>query len=596
MACFSGPRISNDSLVLHLDAANLKSLNIPTQADHGYADWYCFVSGSATYSIVNTTGGVIYENNAGVITSLVTATTPQRGTITVTAGRTYYGSVPINLVVEDQQHSIAPLTMMGTQFWNIATRSNPTTYYVYSPYGIANITFYDNTTGGLTGTPTSVISLSAGQSGTFTSNNLTNHWISSSAPILASATQTSADKTILSPMANYVYQRYSAYSNTTNGTTTTSNLTNVVYDSTYKVMAMTVADGAGSDCAQALGLEYLSDTYSFGNVLSDYAIAAPYDSTIVTTYYWSANSSGWVAWDSHTLSGTITSPAYVQRDGTAGPGVTATNINGSATNMASGATLWKWEGNKPFYLCINDISDDEFSVLGWSQARTTSPRSGTTWADTSGNGRDFTLTSMYLYDASNNGSIDFNRNMPPDVKTGGWAEIISASGTLTANNYLYSDHTTEVWAKISNFSPTNADGTEGSSALIVYKGYHAGFYYNASTISYFVWDGNSGGTTVSKTFSSLGISQNQWFQIVMSRSGSSFNLYVNGVYSANTTGTPSPWGVTTNNLRIASGNTPSGVYSFLADCNVSSVRMYNKALTALEIEKNFQASRGRYGI
>ena len=228
------------------------------------------------------------------------------------------------------------------------------------------------------------------------------------------------------------------------------------------------------------------------------------------------------------------------------------------------------------------------------------PGSGATWSDISGNGNHFTLananSSYYTYDTSNKGSIDFNRAMPPDAEAGAWAEIVTTTGSLTANSFLYNDHTVEVWAKISNFAPTNADATEGTSALIVYRGYHAGFYYNATSITYFVWNGTSSGTGLTRTFSSLGLTQDRWFQIVMSRSGSSFNLYFNGQYVANTTGTPVSTGASSNNLRLASGSGPSGTYSYLADCNISNVKMYNKALTANEIQQNFNALRGRYDI
>jgi hypothetical protein len=228
------------------------------------------------------------------------------------------------------------------------------------------------------------------------------------------------------------------------------------------------------------------------------------------------------------------------------------------------------------------------------------PGSGTAWNDLSGSNNHFTLananSSLYVYDTSNSGSIDFNRNMPPDAESGAWAEIVSATGSLTANNYLYNDHTTEVWAKISNFAPTNADVTEGYSALIVYRGYHSGFYYSTSSLSYKIWNGASNEVGPSATFSSLGISQNQWFQAVMSRSGSSFNLYINGAYVSNTTATPTTSGVASNNLRIASGSAPASAYSFLADCNVSNVKMYNRALSASEIKQNYEAIRGRYGI
>ena len=59
MAVAYNPSIVTNGLVLCVDAGNQKSLNIPSQSDHGYADWYCYISGTATYSIVNSTGGVI---------------------------------------------------------------------------------------------------------------------------------------------------------------------------------------------------------------------------------------------------------------------------------------------------------------------------------------------------------------------------------------------------------------------------------------------------------------------------------------------------------------------------------------------------------
>ena len=564
MGCFSGPDVSESGLVLALDAGNQKSLNIPTQEDHGYANWYCLVSGTATYSIANSSGGSIYENNAGSITTLVTATGPQRGTISVTAGRTYYGSVPINLVVEDQQHSIVPLTMMGTQFWSIVVRNNPSTYYVYSPYQAATVNFYDNTTGGLTGTPTSTLSLSAGQSGTFTSNNLTNHWISSNTPILASTTQTGADKTILSPMSTYVYQRYAASYNTTNSTTPTTVASNVVYDSTYKVMVMNIADGSGGDCAQGLGLEYLSDTYSWGNVLSDYAIASPYSGTTITTYYWSG--SAWVVWDTHSLSGTITSPAYVQRDGTQGPGVTATLISGGAANMASGATLWKWEGNQPFYLCINDSADDEFSVLGWLSARNTTPRSGNTWTDITGRGNTGTLTNGPIYSSVNGGSIVFD----------GVDDYVSAPNTSLihrTSNWSYS-----CWV---NFNGTPGAGTifeNGSwtNCLLI--------RFETNVITIYSMSSFWGSFSLSPT---LGM----WYKLDFIRNGNNIYFYLNGSYSQSISFTadiqPS------SNLFIGMSQHSAGQ---CFNGRISQASIYNRALSAAEIQQNFNATRGRYGI
>lgn len=198
--------------------------------------------------------------------------------------------------------------------------------------------------------------------------------IVATSPIIATVTQwytdmvSWADRTILSPAKNTSYNRYSGYNMNAsyNGATITVG-TYVIYDLTSPVASLTIADGGGLDCCQGLAYEYLCDRYSWGNTLSDYVILAVYPNTVIHTYYWSGTS--WVIWDSHSLSGTMYNPTYVLRDGTAGSGVSGSIISGGAVNMSSGATLWKWEGNNPFYLGINDAADDEISMLGWNSVR-----------------------------------------------------------------------------------------------------------------------------------------------------------------------------------------------------------------------------------
>ena len=587
MSCAAGPDISESGLVLALDAANIKSLNIPTQADHGYADWYCLVSGTVTYSIINSTGGVIYERNGSTIATLVTASVPQRGTFSITAGRTYYGSVPINLVVEDGHHHIVPLTMMGTQFWSIAVRNNPSTYYVYSPYQSATVNFYDNTAGGLTGTATSTLSLSAGQSGTFSSNNLTNHWISSNTPIVASATQTGVDKTILSPMSTYVYQRYQNNLGTTNFTTPTNNNTYVTYDSTYKVMNMTIADGSGGDCAQGLGLEYLSDTYSWGNVVSDYAIVFPYTAT-VTTSYW--NGSAWVVWDTHSnIAGSITNPPRVLRDGNSGPGVEASTVSGAATNMASGATLWKWEGTAPFYLCINDSADDEFSVLGWFSSRNTSPRSSNVITDMTGRSNNGTLTNNPVFTLGNGGSLVFD-GVDDYVEFGGTARYFTS--------YITQQITIETWLYV----PSSATWSNGFYGNIVTRGYYGGSHglwrttTNNQVSARFRQTGSFvGGGQVE----SLGtIVRDTWNQLVAIWKAPGSALYINGQLSSqNSTALADLSAAATDDFWYIGRNTAAGgADGNYFTGNQAQTKIYNRALTATEIQQNFNATRSRYSI
>lgn len=583
MSLAHSPKIVTNGLVLALDAANTKSLNIPSQSNHGYADWYCLVSSTVTYSIINPAGGIIYERNGSTITPIITATGPQRGTFSVTADRFYYGSVPINLVAEDAHQSIVPLTLLGTQFWNVATRYNPSTYYVYSPYQSATVNFYDNTVGGLTGTPTSTLSLSAGQSGTFTSNNLTNHWISSNAPIVATLAQSGGDKTILSPMSNYVYQRFQQYLNTTNNTTPTTNNFYVTYDSAYKVMNMTIADGSGGDCAQGLGLEYLSDTYSWGNVVSDYTIVFPYTATIVTSYW---NGSTWVIWDTHTnITGSITNPTRITRDGTNGPGIEASGIAGPSTNMASSATLWKWEGTAPFYLNINDNTDDEFSVLGWINSTQSSPRSGNTWRDLSGNGNNATLTNGPTYSSANNGNLVFD-----GVDDYVSSNISFLMSNMTLGFWLYLDDTID-WA-------TRFDIMSGSIAATTNGRF---LFYNSSplaTNSLTLFTLFPSSTTISQIIvisNANTLFTGKWKYVTITSNTVSttttLSVYIDGALYSSLVVAEAPTATNTAAyfMRNQAGTRPT-------KGKLSNISMYNRALSAAEIQQNFNALRGRYGI
>ena len=230
--------------------------------------------------------------------------------------------------------------------------------------------------------------------------------------------------------------------------------------------------------------------------------------------------------------------------------------------------------------------------------RNSYPGSGTTWTDLSGNGNNFTLynSSYYSYNSNDGGFIDFNRTMPPAPETGGYAEH-AGSGALAVSNYLYNNHTTEIWANIDDLDRTLYNITESQSALLVYQGYHSMFRYNTSSLVYGIWNGTSGEQFAPSIVFGQDIYEGQWFQAVAVRNGNNLSSYFNGILKGtNIISTPNGVGNVTNNIKIGMANPSNQNYSWHADTKVSSVRMYNKALTASEIQQNFNALRGRFGI
>ena len=219
---------------------------------------------------------------------------------------------------------------------------------------------------------------------------------------------------------------------------------------------------------------------------------------------------------------------------------------------------------------------------------------------------NFTLVnpSYYSYDGTSM-SLDIDRTNYPTAEAGGYIEKVGTTGGLTALNYLHNDHTTEIWFKADDrdpYEPSNTSGQyETNSGLVLFNGYHSGWHFTASDYKYTIW----GFDGTSYQIYGWGFSDTEegvWTQLVAVRNGSNMKLYKNGIEKTSETipafllaanvSTPSA-----NNIRIgtATGSAPSS-FTWFSDITFSNLRMYKKALTASEIQQNFNALRGRFGL
>jgi hypothetical protein len=176
---------------------------------------------------------------------------------------------------------------------------------------------------------------------------------------------------------------------------------------------------------------------------------------------------------------------------------------------------------------------------------------------------------------------------------------VSTSGSLASNTYLYNDHTTEVWARINDKNPANYDGYEGENVLAVYAGYHTMFLYGAGYLRYYIYDNATlkWTTDLSLGTSATDIIQGQWFNVAVTKSGTTYKTYLNGVLKKTDTITSTAFVGVSNGLALGSaydGNT--GAFYYYAKNNIGCLKMYNATLSADEISQNFNALRGRYGI
>ena len=197
----------------------------------------------------------------------------------------------------------------------------------------------------------------------------------------------------------------------------------------------------------------------------------------------------------------------------------------------------------------------------------------------------------YYFDTSTN-SMRFDRNSA--TVTGGFAQF-TGTGNLTATNFFYNDHTMEIFARINDYAASGINVNEGSNALFVYQGYHAGFQYDAATGLYYGLWGASPIVAPNWVYPSPPTA-GTWFHAVATRSGTTTTIYLNGEQVASSSyainGNP---GIS-DFIKIGAGNPGTGPYASYTKMNASIARLYSTALTAAEVKQNFNAFRGRGGI
>lgn len=89
---------------------------------------------------------------------------------------------------------------------------------------------------------------------------------------------------------------------------------------------------------------------------------------------------------------------------------------------------------------------------------------------------------------------------------------------------------------------------------------------------------------------------NRWHQIVLVAKPSSYSLYLDGRSLTLTVGQGSNNGSVTNvaNVLAIGAWNRQGTLGTLTNGNISSVHIYNRALTAQEVLQNYNATKGRY--
>lgn len=216
-------------------------------------------------------------------------------------------------------------------------------------------------------------------------------------------------------------------------------------------------------------------------------------------------------------------------------------------------------------------------VLNLDAANPYSYNGGTTWTDLSSYGNNGTLFNSPTYSSAGGGSLTFN----------GTSSFVSVPNSASLNPGS-NGWTVSIW-----FNATSAAlaGVYGGPILynkeVLYEGAVGTSVVQIAWQPSWAWYG----TTPTLT---AGV----WYHTVHTYDGANQRIYLNGVqtWSQAMTGVI---GTNTYDLGIGcrglSGGSGAGASSFFAG-SVSTFSMYNRALSATEIQQNFNAQRTRFGI
>lgn len=194
------------------------------------------------------------------------------------------------------------------------------------------------------------------------------------------------------------------------------------------------------------------------------------------------------------------------------------------------------------------------------------PGSGTTLADVSGNAVDGTLVNGVGYNNSNGGSLVFDGN----------DDYVSfSSGFSSTDNLTY-----EAWV--------NPSSLGGWGVVLNHDSWNTGYihFQFAGNLLQFALNGES------DKYSTYSFNTNTWYQVaaVYSKSAKTISFYVNGSLT-NTENYSNPPTITNTNLKMGAWD---GSRFFSG--KIGLVRIYNSALSASDIQTNFNGSKTRFGL
>lgn len=187
------------------------------------------------------------------------------------------------------------------------------------------------------------------------------------------------------------------------------------------------------------------------------------------------------------------------------------------------------------------------------------PGSGSTWSDLSGRGNNFALFNSPTYNSGSGGYITFNGS--------------NQYGSMTlpsniSNNKIY---TVNMWVRMKTNKIGGAFWCSGT---------------NTSTFS-FIQNGGFPDVIQFNGSATTGMTTNVWYMLSGTGNGSNYTFYVNAVNKATSSATQ------VFSVDNYLGKRGDGIYF---NCDIATIKVYDRELSASEITTEFNNTKGRFGL
>lgn len=221
------------------------------------------------------------------------------------------------------------------------------------------------------------------------------------------------------------------------------------------------------------------------------------------------------------------------------------------------------------------------TVVATNTTRGTTVATGGGWADLTGNGNHGELVNGVRESSDNLGALVFGGdNEYIDL---GSDIVFKSSGGWTVESWVKYDVIPTTYNNVT--SPANFIGSETIT--------HNSWYWSVFESKLALWNRSPGVWKYGSTI----LQANTWYNAVLVcyDSGTSYQMYLNGIPEGGDHTTYS-WNASYSGLNIRYIGRGNSSNVRLVNGKISTTKVYDRALTASEVQQNFNANRSRFGI